>query len=122
MQRQQAPEQPDRRADLAAVGSLLRRWAVEAAEELVGAVDEMDFHRPWFMMGTGMAKPPALRQVCLAHQVSIDLARRAAAFVDGPNHKALPTAHVAGRKDARYAGGEFSVVCLGIRTFIPFHA
>ena len=43
-QRQHAPEQLDCGADLTAVGRLLRRWAVETPEELVSAVDEVDFH------------------------------------------------------------------------------
>ena len=121
-ERQQAPEQPKGRADFAAVRSLFRRWAVEAAEGARRCRQQDRFSSSVVHDGTRMAKPPALRQMRLAHQVQIDLARRAAALVDGPDHQALPTTHVTRRKDARHAGGELAVVCLGIGTCVAFHA
>ena len=44
-EQEQASKQADGSADFPSIGSFLRRRAVEATEEFVRAVNEMDFHR-----------------------------------------------------------------------------
>ena len=64
----------------------------------------------------------ALRQMRLAHQVQIHLARGAPPLVDGPDHQALPATHVTRGKDARDAGGELAVDRLSIGPRVALHA
>src|SRR5436305_9926057 len=56
----------------------------------------------------------ALRQRRLAHQVTVALARRPAALVDGPDDQALAAAHVAGGEYPRHAGREPAVLRPGV--------
>src|ERR1017187_6108286 len=48
---------------------------------------------------------PPSGQVGVPHEVAVALARGATAFVEGPDHQALPPAAVAGGKDAFEIGG-----------------
>src|SRR5258708_7265647 len=49
-------------------------------------------------------------QVAPPHEISIALARRAAPFLDGPNHQTLTAAAIAGGEYARNIGGELAVL------------
>src|SRR5688572_5174760 len=58
------------------------------------------------------------RQGGFAHQIAVTLARGATTFIDRPDHQALSATHISGGKDARQAGGKFSIFGFDIASFI----
>src|SRR5688572_30299815 len=62
------------------------------------------------------------REAGFAHQILIDGAGGAAAFVDGPDDEGLPAAAVAGGEDAFKACGEAAVLGLEVRALVAFEA
>src|SRR5688572_14721031 len=58
------------------------------------------------------------RQSGFAHQIAVTFAGSATTFIDGPDHEALSAAHISGGKDARHAGGKFSIISFDIASFI----
>src|SRR5262249_31066642 len=76
--------------------------------------------------GGGGARGPGERgkprETGLPHQIAVAFAGGAAALVDRPDHQALPSAYVAGGKDAEHRGGEAAVLRLGVRARVLGHA
>lgn len=57
-------------------------------------------------------------KISRTHQVTITLARRAAAFIDGPHHQALTTTAIARREHALQAGVELPMFSLDVAAWI----
>jgi hypothetical protein len=68
----------------------------------------MDHWPPWGCYST--FPPASCAYIGENRQRAVEyLQGGAAAFVDGPHHQALPAAHIAGREDARNAGGKLAI-------------
>src|SRR5689334_11204616 len=63
-----------------------------------------------------------LRQIRLAHQITVTLTRGAAAFIKSPDDEALATPTVTCGKDALDVRGVFLEISFCIAARVPFHA
>jgi hypothetical protein len=70
----------------------------------------------------GFLLKSGLRQIRRAHQIAVTFARRAAAFIEGPDDEALAAPAIAGGKDALDVRGVFLKLGFGVRSRVAFDA